>query len=145
MPKSTKPSKKSDLLRIVVDTNVFVSGLINDTGAAAKLIDLLFSRFFDIVVSTEIVEEYEMVLFYLDKIPLANSKKLINYIKQAAIWAEPKEKPQICREEADDAFLACANAGGARYLITKNIGHFPKKYKQVETLRISSFLKKIGY
>ena len=40
--------------------------------------------------------------------------------------------------------INCAVAGNAKYLVTKNIRHFPKRYENVEVIRIGNFLAQIG-
>jgi hypothetical protein len=57
MMKSRRVSEELELLRSVVDTNIFASGLINRTGAPAKLIQAWKERLFDIVISKEIFKE----------------------------------------------------------------------------------------
>ncbi|MFQ6093524.1 MAG: PIN domain-containing protein, partial [bacterium] len=42
------------MLRAVIDTNLFVTGLMSKTGAASKLIDLWEERAFDVLISEEI-------------------------------------------------------------------------------------------
>ncbi len=50
------------MIKAVVDTNVFVSGLLNDSGAPAKLILFWVKGQFDIVFSKQILKEYSYVL-----------------------------------------------------------------------------------
>jgi predicted nucleic acid-binding protein len=122
-----------------------VSGLISRTGAAAKLIDALYERRFDIVVSEPVIAEYEVVLKTLPQVPRATAETLIDYVRQVAIYVRPGETAiGISRDASDDAFLACADSGAVRYLVTKNVRHFPKRYRSVETVRLGRFLKMIG-
>ena len=62
MMKSRRVSGELELLRNVVDTNIFASGLINHTGAPAKLIQAWRERLFDIVISKDIFKEYKEAL-----------------------------------------------------------------------------------
>ncbi len=59
MRKLKTPSAKSEprKLKVTVDTNIFVSGLISNRGAAAKLIDQWNNKAFEIVLSQEVLDE----------------------------------------------------------------------------------------
>ncbi|MFQ5637133.1 MAG: putative toxin-antitoxin system toxin component, PIN family [bacterium] len=51
------------------------------------------------------------------------------------------EKLNVCKDPSDNIFLETATAGNAKYLVTKNIKHFPfKLYQDVEIVRVSKFL-----
>jgi len=145
MTKSKRVSEELELLRNVVDTNIFASGSINHTGAPAKLIQAWRERLFDIVISEDIFKEYEESLSGISKIDKVITIELLNSVRELGIWVYPKVKVAVCRDKSDNKFLECAVAGDAKYLVTKNIRHFPKRYESVEIIRVGSFLTKIGW
>jgi len=49
---------------------------------------------------------------------------------------------QICKDSDDDKFLETALAGGADFLVTKNLKHFPhKSYQSVRIVNVTKFLQ----
>ncbi len=44
-------------MRIVIDTNVFISAAINPKGAPAKILDAWRDRQFELIISPSIIEE----------------------------------------------------------------------------------------
>jgi len=96
------------------------------------------------VISKEIFKEYEEALLGIDKIDKVATIELLDSIRELGIWVYPEKTIAVCRDESDNKFLECAVAGNAKYLVTKNIRHFPKRYGNVEVIRIGNFLAQIG-
>jgi predicted nucleic acid-binding protein len=46
-------------------------------------------------------------------------------IREKGIWVRPSQIVRVCSDPDDDAFLECAEAAGAAYLVTGNLKHFP--------------------
>jgi predicted nucleic acid-binding protein len=50
----------------------------------------------------------------------------------------------VCKDPDDDKFLETAIAGGADFLVTKNLKHFPRKsYQGVRIVNVATFLKEL--
>ena len=117
-----------DLLRVVIDTNLIMSAILSDRGAAAKLIDW-FTRdedYFQLLLSEPIWQEYMIVANWL--IPNSRSEekqRIFETLYHHADWIEPMQYLDVCADESDNRFLECAVDGHASYLVTKNIRHFP--------------------
>lgn len=130
------------MIRAVIDTNVFVSGLISTSGASGELIIRWLMNQFNIIISNDILEEYEDVLLHLPEI---ETRKAIDLIERLVSNADKVDIPGtlcVCKDSDDDKFLETAVVGQAAYLITKNIRHFPyKNYQNVQIVKISKFLK----
>lgn len=130
------------MINTVVDTNIFVSGLLNASGAPAKLILRWLKGQFDILISTEILEDYKYVLFHLPEIEQNKVTNLLDELLASAINVNIPGILKACKDSDDDKFLETAVAGNADYLVTKNIKHFPyKTYQGVQIVKISKFLK----
>lgn len=130
-------------LRVVIDTNIYISFL--KRGYYRKILDLWLDEGFDLLTSSEILEELFEVLsrskfnFSPDEIT-----ELGGLLFERAIIVEPKEKLKVCRDPDDDKFLECAVEGKADYLVTgdpdlKNIG----EYKKIKVVAGSLFLKEV--
>ena len=49
-----------------------------------------------------------------------------------------------CKDPDDDKFLETAVAGGANFLVTKNLKHFPyKSYGSVRIVSVATFLEEL--
>jgi len=50
----------------------------------------------------------------------------------------------VCKDPDDDKFLETAVIGGADFLVTKNLKHFPhKSYGNVRIVNVATFLKEL--
>lgn len=130
------------MIKSVIDTNVFVSGLINMTGASSEIILRWLKNQFKIVTSNNVLEEYEAILLNLSVIEKKKAldliEKLISTTEKMAITGTLR----ICKDSDDDKFLETAIVGQVDYLVTKNIRHFPyKSFQNVQIVKISKFLK----
>lgn len=120
---STRPWKRSvKIPRIVVDTNLFVSGLLNPhSGKSARLIDLLplQRKRYQLLISREILKEYKTVINRFERISLTKRKKLLGKIRVHSNWVSPKEKFTVIKDDPkDNKFLECAVAGKADFLVS---------------------------
>jgi uncharacterized protein len=111
------------LPRIVLDTNVFVSGLISGAGPPARLLQAIRDRQVVHVVSDPIVEEYLRVLDY----PRIRKFKMITDEFVAAVAAyllyqtdrvELVSDIRRSRDPDDDVFLQTAVDGRTAMLVT---------------------------
>jgi len=102
--------------KVVLDTNVFISGLVYG-GNSEKILRLFKDDQIELLISPQTHAE---VLLKLPKFPLTN-----NYINEqdALIQAKatkvvPKKKVRVSRDPKDNMFLELAQEGKAKYLIT---------------------------
>jgi putative PIN family toxin of toxin-antitoxin system len=105
-----------------------MSAILSARGASAKLIDWMTREedYFQLLISQPIWDEYRTVADWL----IPDSKQLekeriLHVLFTQAEWIEPAIRLNVCTDTSDNRFLECAVAGGADYLVTKNIRHFP--------------------
>jgi putative PIN family toxin of toxin-antitoxin system len=105
--------------RVVLDTNVLVSGLLG--GSGLDVIRRWRQGDFVLVVSPQIFEEYEAVLkrpkFGL---PEWLVEELLTFIRERADWVEPESQVEVVRDPSDDKFLEAAISGRADYIISSD-------------------------
>lgn len=134
------------MLKVVVDTNVFVSGLRIPGSKPAKLIDLWREGKFNLVVSYEIVEEYLSVLSRPRlKIALKDVREISQYLYMKAEIIKPKRKITVISEDlSDNMFLECGVEGGAEYIVTGD-NHLLslKEFGGIKILSVADFLSLI--
>jgi putative PIN family toxin of toxin-antitoxin system len=114
-------------MKIVIDTNVIVSALINVNGVPAKILTLVLDGELKILYDDRIIFEYAEVLsrkeFGFDR-EIIHS--LIDYFQATGGLVNPRHITEEFIDEADKKFYEVYKSGGSRYLITGNIKHFPK-------------------
>ncbi|PYT55567.1 MAG: putative toxin-antitoxin system toxin component, PIN family [Acidobacteria bacterium] len=109
--------------RLVIDTNVFVSGLISGTGSPAKILRAIQNKKVIHLVSDPIMEEYLRVLEYprirrFKKITDAFVADIAAYLIYQTERVELVSKIKLSRDPADDVFLETAVDGSANLLVT---------------------------
>jgi putative PIN family toxin of toxin-antitoxin system len=132
------------MIKAVVDTNVFLAGLLNASGAPAKLILRWLLGQFDLVISDQVVEEYTYVLRNQDGVEQDKVTNLLEELNSSAISVKIDGTLKACKDPDDNKFLETASQGQAGYLVTKNTKHFPKKaYQSIRIVKLSTFLKAV--
>ncbi len=140
------------MLKVVLDTNTFISGFLWD-GNEAELIRLIELDKIQLFISDEIIEEIEKVLekqkirIILEKYDI-DKNIIINKIIELSTIINPKIRIPICRDKDDNKFIECAFASKANYIVTGDSDLLVlKKYNQIEiitTTNILLLLKKIN-
>jgi len=94
------------MTRIVLDTNILVSALINPDGAPAQILLLAISDpDIQLCVSGEIFAEYEEVLSRpLFRRTMAEVEELLRALRERALWVRPTETIRACSDPDDDIF-----------------------------------------
>lgn len=112
-------------MRVVVDTNVWVSAVLNPDGHPARLLDAFRQRRFTPVVSRPLIEELADVLqrprlvrrFRVEKSAVQD---LIELISARSFWVEITGNLHLCRDARDDMVLETALRGQAQYLVSRD-------------------------
>jgi putative PIN family toxin of toxin-antitoxin system len=114
------------MIRVVLDTNIVVSALLQPLGPPAQVFLRTLSGSLLLCVSGNVYAEYEEVI---NRPRLRRSADVIaatlRAIREKGIWVRPTEHVQACSDPDDDIFLECAQAASAHYLVTGNLRHFP--------------------
>lgn len=108
------------MLKAVVDTNLFVRGLLKGE-TVLPLIEALKDGKFQLVTSSALIAELIDVLGR-DRLrkyfAFEDIKELLDLIDSQGVIIEPNRKITACRDAKDNIVLECAVAGGADYIIT---------------------------
>ena len=112
-------------MRVVLDTNVLVSGLITPEGPCGRILRLLADDVLQVCVDERILAEYEAVLrrpeFRIDSEDIA---WVLDVIRENGEAFSPMPMAAKLPDPRDVCFLEVAVAGEA-ILVTGNIRHFP--------------------
>ena len=133
------------MTRAVIDTNVWVSGLLSPGGAPAHIIDRVIDGLVVPVLSPAIMAEYEDVLLRLElSLRAADVRVVLRYLQLPGPHVghvDPPDIERVCADPDDDIFMTAAVAGDAAYLITGNLRHFPKSpWRGVRIVTPNGFL-----
>tara|TARA_Y100000310_G_scaffold162838_1_gene162786 strand:- start:53 stop:469 length:417 start_codon:yes stop_codon:yes gene_type:complete len=134
-------------MRIVLDTNVIVSGTFW-SGNSFKLLNLIELNNFTIIVSLPILKEYNKIISskeILNKTTAYQQARVgsLSKILSKAILVNPKEKISIVKEDPDDnKFIEAATEANADYIISQDKHLLKiKKYKNIKILTPEEFLQ----
>jgi putative PIN family toxin of toxin-antitoxin system len=129
-------------LKIVMDTNVFVSGVFF-SGPPYQILKAWQSGEFELVVSTEILDEYQRVGEILaEQYPRIDLNPILSFvIEHAKVYKSTKLKEPICEDPDDDKFIACALSSESRIIISGD-KHLLKVsgYQGIEVLKPRDFV-----
>ena len=113
------------MLRVVIDTNVIVSGILSRKGAPAELLNAWRERLFVLLSSPEIVTEVRTVVQYpriRDKYHLSDDEieQTITLLEHDAhfVAGDPSVAGSIPDDPKDEMFLACALDGQADLIVS---------------------------
>jgi uncharacterized protein len=106
-------------MRVILDTNIFVSAFIFDSKLNQELYDRAENGNYTIIMSQELMEEIETKFrkFKLSDIEITKFK--ID-ILELAEWVEVETKIEVCRDPKDNFLLSLAIDGEANILTTRD-------------------------
>jgi putative PIN family toxin of toxin-antitoxin system len=110
-----------DPMRVILDTNIIVSGLISEHGAPAQLLNSWTDGSFSLVTSASQVAEFESVILRPSVRPLITPAHAARFIDDLHRFATVLDRLPVVirsRDPNDDSLLAMAEAGAADYLVT---------------------------
>ena len=129
-------------MKIVLDTNVFISGVFF-SGPPYQILKAWRNQEFQIVISLEILDEYFRVGEELSvQFPEVDLHPILELITTKAELIEAALLDEaVCDDPDDDKFFACAIAGGAN-LIVSGDKHLSKMsgYQGIEVVRPRQFV-----
>lgn len=108
-------------MRVIVDTNILLSALINPHGAPALLMDAWRAGHFALITSRDQLLEFGDVArrpAMRSYIVPAQVGRFINDLRQLAEVLSNLPQIERSSDPADDFLLAMAEAGAADYLVT---------------------------
>jgi len=129
-------------MRIVLDTNVFVSG-IHWTGSSEKVLRAWMNNDFELVSSLPILEELVRILMSF-KVPL-NPEDISwweSLILEKSVIVAPTETVDVITDPDDNKFVEAALEGKAQYIVSQD-KHLLilKEYQGIKVLHPDELLK----
>lgn len=113
-------------MKIVLDTNVLVSALLNPDGSPAQVLNLLLENRLVLLYDNRIVDEYRRVLgrkkFSFTSAMIEPLLDFLIHVGRSVI-ALPQTVQFV--DDGDRKFFEVAISGQADYLVTGNLRHYP--------------------
>jgi uncharacterized protein len=129
-------------LKVVMDTNVFVSGVFF-SGPPYQILKAWQSGEFELVVSQEILDEYRRVGEIMgEERPAVDLKPFLTYVlEHAKVYKSAALNEPICEDPDDDKFFACALASESKIIISGD-KHLLKVsgYRGIQVLKPREFV-----
>jgi putative PIN family toxin of toxin-antitoxin system len=135
--------------RVVLDTNVFVSGLISPQGYPATVLKALRSGQLTLLSSPPVNEEIIEVLnrpHIRDRYGLGDRIFDVSFILwEVAELVIHLPDVKVCSDPDDDKFLATAVGGKADYLVTGDVGDLLRlrEYRGVAVVSPRDFISRL--
>lgn len=132
-------------MRVVVDTNVVVSGVLRPASKPGRILDLMLDGRLDVVSSTELIAEYREVLarprFGFDA-GLVNA--LVDEIEAVAEDVVPEVQLDVTSADPKDQFVIDLALAVDAYIVTGNVRHFLRYPKTVSPAELVVLLARGG-
>jgi len=131
-------------VRLVIDTNIFISSFFNPNGNPKRVIDLWKNGKITICITEEILEEYVKVLARLGFSNEPELEELVGLFKKKnnIIYIASTPKFNLIKDDPDDdKFIECAVAARAQYIISgdKHLLNL-KAFQNITVISPSEFL-----
>ena len=129
-------------MKIVLDTNVLVSGLLTPFGASGEIVRMVSAGFLVLYYDSRILLEHQEVLhrpkFQFNK---EHIDLLITYIKKNGQVIPAGPLKNRLPDPDDEPFLEVAVAGSVECFITTNTAHYPTQFREgIQVLSPSEFI-----
>ena len=136
------------MLKVVVDTNQFVSSIIHRYGPSAQLLQAWRDYHFILILSQKILEEIKRVLQYPHikqkyNLNQAEIESLIQMIEQEAVVLSESMNLDVVKDDPDDnKILACAIEAQADYIVSGDHHLLDlHQYQTIPIITVKEFLQ----
>lgn len=140
------PAESKTKPKVVIDTNVFVSGL-TFKGKPRRVLDLIWKGEIEVCVSSFILKELKETLEKDFAWERERIEETIERIKRGTLQVQPKIKISVIKEkESDNRILECGVEGKAQYIISGDKRHLLplKEYQGIKIISPAQFLRIIS-
>jgi uncharacterized protein len=130
------------VLRVTLDTNIYVSGL-NYSGNPHQMLELARTKKVLVAVSDDILDEVKRVLQEKFQWPQRRAAQARRDIREFSRHVAPGSRIDVIKEDPDDdRILECAVAAGSDYIVTGDY-HLLRlgQYKGIKIVKVAEFLE----
>ena len=116
-------------MKILLDTNVLISGILNPSGPPGRIVDFLRNGVLQLVIDDRIFSGYADVLrreYFLRYFEESEREDVIEYISKNSYYTSTRVVVHNMPDEGDVPFLEIALSENVP-LVTGNLKHYPKR------------------
>ncbi len=114
-------------MKLVLDTNVIVSGFLSPHGAPAQILYRVTQGEFQLLYDVRMLQEYRDVLARKEfDLPADAVQQFLKRVEEEGHLIIPRPLAHRLPDLDDEPFLEVALEAGAKVLVTGNLRHFPK-------------------
>ena len=127
-------------MRIVVDTNVIISGVFFG-GAPRQILNAIVISKVTACATTEIVDEYLEIVDEMVSRKQGNiNKNILSPLIHSLEMIEPRTQVNLSRDPDDDKFLGCAKDAKALYIVSGDKDLLVlERYENIEIITAREF------
>ncbi|GHV69170.1 PIN domain-containing protein [Spirochaetia bacterium] len=115
-------------MKIVLDTNIIVSGFLNPKGIPAEIISLVLNKKLILCYDNKILSEYTEVLtrskFDFD---IESVNRFLEFVKSNGEYIVAETQKTKFIDDDDKKFYDVFKSSEAEFIITGNMKHYPNK------------------
>jgi hypothetical protein len=133
-------------IKVVLDTNVFISAILIPGSNPDKIMQLVKCEFIHVIISPGILDELEQTLKNKLKYSAGKIRDVMIWIEHLVNVINPIHTvSMVCKTEIGHRILECALSGEAMFIISgdKNNLLCLKKYKNIDILSPAEFLETV--
>jgi len=134
-------------VKIVIDANLFASGLIKPNSNPGKILDLVQQNQVELILSPPVIKEIKRILLYpkIKKYHRKTPEEIDAYFEDILMFAwivEGDETAKVIKDDpTDNKYLACAFEGEADYIISGDHHLLDiEKCRGIEIIKARTFL-----
>jgi uncharacterized protein len=134
-------------LRIILDTNIFISGLLSSVSKAQKVFDLTTENHILLISDQTFVEIYQTLMRPKFDKYISQEKRLnfLGNLQQKAKLVKIKETINACRDAKDNKFLELAVSGNGDFIITGDQDLLVlNPFRKIEIITVNEFLTRFS-
>jgi putative PIN family toxin of toxin-antitoxin system len=132
-------------MRIILDTNVFISGVFFPQGPPRQILQGWKTGKLTLVVSPQILEEYSGTFNDLrNKYPAVDATDVMDLVLvNSEIYQSKSLVESVCEDADDDMFIACAMTVGVKIIISGD-KHLLRVsgYEDIQVLKPRDFVER---
>jgi putative PIN family toxin of toxin-antitoxin system len=129
-------------VRIILDTNVFVSGVFF-SGPPYQILEAWRIGELELIMSSDILDEYRRVATVLAaQFPPVDLHAILEFVEKEAVFFDAPALPErVCDDHDDDKFLACALASESKIIVSGDKHLLSVSgYRDIEVLKPKAFV-----
>lgn len=132
-------------MKVVLDTNIFVSAITFPGGQAGKAVLHALEGRFELAISRSIIHEVLDVLARKFDRDAEELSRVAVFLAELGSVARPRRKLSVLRDEPDNRILECAVAARAELIVTGDRLMLElREFKGIRILTLREFLDLLG-